>query len=131
MIALVDTNIIVCQLTQSPPDHGAKATALLRESGALLLADVVVAETVFVLERAIRLPRDRISHILQSLLAQANVLVVDRGVLLRALEIYEFKGLHFAEAYLVATAESTGVGRIASFDRVIDRVPTVRRVESV
>jgi predicted nucleic acid-binding protein len=34
-----------------------------------------------------------------------------------------------ADAYLVASAERTGVGEVASFDRGIDRVPTVRRVE--
>lgn len=34
-----------------------------------------------------------------------------------------------AEAYLVACAESTGVGRVASFDRAIDRVDTVERIE--
>jgi predicted nucleic acid-binding protein len=35
--------------------------------------------------------------------------------------------LDFAEAYLVAQAEATGVGTILSFDRSIDRVPTVTR----
>lgn len=55
--------------------------------------------------------------------------VVDRDVLLRAIEVYEGDRLDFAQAYLVACAESTGVGRIASFDRAIDRVRTVRRIE--
>ena len=35
----------------------------------------------------------------------------------------------FAEAYLVASAESTGIGRIASFDRSLDRVHSVERIE--
>jgi predicted nucleic acid-binding protein len=33
------------------------------------------------------------------------------------------------DAYLVASAERTGIGVIASFDRSIDRVATVRREE--
>jgi predicted nucleic acid-binding protein len=37
--------------------------------------------------------------------------------------------LDFAEAYLVAQAERSGIGVIASFDRAIDRVTTVRRLE--
>ena len=37
--------------------------------------------------------------------------------------------LDFAEAYLVACAESTGTGRVVSFDRAIDRVNTVERIE--
>lgn len=38
-------------------------------------------------------------------------------------------GLDFADAYLVASAERTGIGVVASFDRAIDRVGTVRRAE--
>jgi hypothetical protein len=33
--------------------------------------------------------------------------------------------------YLVASAETTGVGAVASLDRSIDRVSTVRRIEPV
>jgi predicted nucleic acid-binding protein len=41
----------------------------------------------------------------------------------------EVHRLDFANAYLVANAERTGVGVIASFERTIDRVTTVRREE--
>ena len=44
-------------------------------------------------------------------------------------EIYEVDRVDFAEAYLVACAESTGVNAIVSFDKSIDRVDTVERVE--
>jgi predicted nucleic acid-binding protein len=54
---------------------------------------------------------------------------VDRDVLLRAVEVYEIDRLDFAEAYLVACAESTGIGRVVSFDRSIDRVSSIERVE--
>jgi predicted nucleic acid-binding protein len=43
--------------------------------------------------------------------------------------VYETDRLDFAEAYLVACAESTGVRKIASFDKTIDRIGTVERVE--
>jgi predicted nucleic acid-binding protein len=49
--------------------------------------------------------------------------------LLRALEVYELDRLDFAEAYLVAQAEVTGVDAILSFDRSIDRIETVTRRE--
>jgi hypothetical protein len=51
-------------------------------------------------------------------------------LLLRALEIYEQHRMHFAESYLVACAELSSVGVVASFDRDIDRVPTIRRLEA-
>ena len=54
---------------------------------------------------------------------------VDAGLLQRAFEVYEFDSLDFREAYLVSSAERSGVGAIASFGRSVDRVITVRRVE--
>jgi predicted nucleic acid-binding protein len=43
--------------------------------------------------------------------------------------VYELDRLEFAEAYLVAQAEATGIGEIVSFDRSIDRVANVSRRE--
>jgi predicted nucleic acid-binding protein len=57
------------------------------------------------------------------------IAVVDVPLLLRALEVYEVDRLDFAEAYLVASAEASGVGAVASFARSIDKVSTVRRIE--
>lgn len=44
-------------------------------------------------------------------------MLLDPAALLRALEVYEGDRLDFAEAYLVAQAERSGVGVVASFDR--------------
>lgn len=63
------------------------------------------------------------------MLSLTSITVVDPALLLRAVEVYEVDRLDFAEAYLVACAESTGVGQVASLDRSIDRVGTVQRVE--
>jgi hypothetical protein len=54
---------------------------------------------------------------------------VDQETLLRAIEISEVARLDFAEAYLVAIAESADVDQVVSSDQSIDRVSTVRRVE--
>ena len=55
--------------------------------------------------------------------------MVKSSLLLRALEVYETDRVDFAEAYLVAQAEATGVGEIVSFDRSIDRIATITRRE--
>ena len=125
----IDTNVLVRHLTGDPPAMARRATALLREASELYLTDLVVAETIYVLESYYELPREQIAITIQSLLALDSISVVDRDVLLRAVEVYEIDRLDFAEAYLVACAESTGVGRVVSFDRSIDRIPTVERVE--
>jgi predicted nucleic-acid-binding protein len=43
--------------------------------------------------------------------------------------VYEVDRLDFAEAYLVAQDEAMGVGSMLSFDRSLDRVGTVKRIE--
>jgi predicted nucleic acid-binding protein len=127
--AFIDTNVFVRHLTGDPPDLAARATAYLRTETELLLADVIAAETVYVLESFYEAPRDEVARAVRSLVSFESVVCVDEGLLLRAIEVYETERVDFAEAYLIACAESTGIGAIASFDRSIDRVNTVRRVE--
>lgn len=129
MSAFVDTNVLVRHLTGDPPEMAARATAYLRAETELLLADLVAAETVYVLESFYEAPRDEVARAVRSLVAFDSVVCVDPALLLRAIEVYETDSIDFAEAYLVACAESTGVGRIASFDRSLDRVRTVERIE--
>jgi predicted nucleic-acid-binding protein len=84
---------------------------------------------VYVLESFYKAPRDQVAMAMRSLIAMRSMLTVDPALLLRAVEVYEVDRLDFAEAYLVACAERTGVGSIASFDQAIDRVTTVTRME--
>jgi predicted nucleic acid-binding protein len=127
--AFVDTNILVRHLTGDPPEMAARATAYLRTEPELLLTDLVAAETVYVLESFYEAPRAEVAQALRSLLAFDSIVSVDPALLLRAAEVYETDRIDFAEAYLVACAETTGIGKIASFDRSIDRVVTVERIE--
>lgn len=94
-----------------------------------MLTDLVVAETVDVLESFYETPRTRVAEAVRSLLALDSAVSIDSAPLSRVIEVYEVERLDFAEAYLVACAESTGINEVASFDRAIDRVGTVERVE--
>lgn len=129
MTILLDTNVLVRHVTADPPALASRATEFLREQDGLLLADVIVAEVVFVLESYYKAPREDVAHALRSLLALDSVVCPGRSVALRAVDVYLADRLDFAEAYLVAFAEHAGVTQIASFDRSIDRVPSVTRIE--
>lgn len=129
MSAFIDTNIIVRHLTGDPADMAARATAFLESASGLLLTDLVLAETVYVLESFYRVPHAKVAEAMRSLIAFKAVITVDPALLLRALEVYELDRLDFAEAYLVASAESSGVNRIVSYDKSIDRITTVERIE--
>lgn len=129
MTAFIDTNVLVRHLTGDPPELAERATAFLGAERELLLTDLVAAETLYVLESFYKAPRDEIAQAMRSLIAFESIVTVDPALLLRAIEVYETDRIDFAEAYLVACAESTGVGRVASFDQSIDRVDTIERVE--
>jgi predicted nucleic-acid-binding protein len=106
-----------------------RATATLAGDGQLLLADLVLAECVYVLESFYEVGRPRVAELMRAAIALPSVIVVDTRLLLRSLELYETERLDFAEAYLIASAEATGVATVLSFDRAIDRVKTVTRIE--
>jgi predicted nucleic acid-binding protein len=127
--AFVDTNVLIRHLTGDPPDQAARATRLLSEADRLLLGDLIVAETVYVLESFYEVPRARVAELVRAIVAFPGIAVADEPTLLRALEVYEVHRLDFADAYLVAQAEAFGVNAVASFDKRIERVPTVRRME--
>jgi len=127
--SFVDTNVLVRHLVGDPPDMARRATAFLATEKLLFLADLIVAETVYVLESFYEIDRSRIAEAMRSLLAMESVRVIDAPLLLRAIALYEDQRLDFADAYLVACAEITGVTRVASFDKAIGRIPTVERIE--
>jgi predicted nucleic acid-binding protein len=129
LTAFVDSNVLVRHLTGDSPDQAEQATALLRGGEDLILVDLVVAEVVYVLESVYEVERTRVADLVRAIVGFPSVTVPDEALLLRALEIYEQHRIHFAESYLAACAELSGVGVVASFDRDIDRVTSIRRLE--
>ncbi len=127
LTVLLDTNVVIRHLTGDPPAMARRATKLLATETELVLADLVLAECVYVLESFYEVERSRVAELMRAALAVPSI-ASDSELLLRALEIYELDRLDFAEAYLVAAAEFTGVTSIASFDKAIDRVPSVERL---
>jgi predicted nucleic acid-binding protein len=128
--AFLDTNVLIRHLTGDPPGQAHRASAFLAAADELLLPDLIVAEVVFVLESFYEVKRKSVAELVRAVIGFPRIVVVDAPLLLRALEIYEVNRLDFAEAYLIASAEATGVGKIASFDRSVDKVETVERIEA-
>jgi len=129
LTAFVDGNVLIRHLTGDPPELAVLATRYLAATDELLLPDLILAEVAYVLESFYETPRAQVATTLRAVLASPAIRVLDADLLQRAVEVYEVHRLDLADAYLVASAERTGVGVIASFDRSIDRVSTVRREE--
>ena len=127
MTAFVDTNVLIRHLTGEPPQQARQATRYLEEADQLLLPDLILAEVAYVLESFYEVAGLQVAEALRAILSFRAIRVVDSALLYRTVELYEVHRLDFADAYLVASAERTGVGVVASFDRAIDRAATVRR----
>lgn len=131
MTAWVDTNVLVRHLTGDPPAMARRATRFLASAapGELLLADLVLAEVVYVLESVYELDRAAVADAARAIVTFPAIAVDDPELLLRAVEVYEHDRLDFAEAYLVASAERSGVGAAASFDKTVRRVSSVALIQ--
>ena len=129
LTAYIDTNILVRHITGGHPDPAVRAGAFIDEAAELLLPEVIAAETVYVLESVYRLSRDETAEVVRSVIAHRSIRTPDAPLLLKSLDIYQDHRIDFPEAYLAAAAESTGVGIVASFDRAVDRIPSITRFE--
>jgi predicted nucleic-acid-binding protein len=129
--AWIDTNVLVRHLTGDPPAMARRATRFLAAAapGELLLADLVLAEVVYVLESVYDVDRLAVAAAARAVVTFPAIAVEDPQLLLRAVEVYENDRLDFAEAYLVASAERSGVRAVASFDKTVRRVASVELIQ--
>jgi predicted nucleic acid-binding protein len=127
--ALIDTNVLVRHLTGQPAAQAAAATRFLAQESDLILEDLVFAEVAYVLASVYGASAAAVAASLRAILAFPSIRVRDADLLQRSVEVLELRNVGFTDAYLIAAAERSGIGVIASFDRQIDRVGTVQRVE--
>jgi predicted nucleic-acid-binding protein len=93
------------------------------------LADTVIFEAVFTLERSYRQPRDQIAAALLPLIELQGIILPGKRRFRRAFDLYVQESLPFGDAYHVALMESLRLTQVVSFDRHFDRAPGVVRIE--
>jgi predicted nucleic-acid-binding protein len=119
MIAL-DTNVLVRFLIEDDAQQAAAARALLeaarnRETPCFV-SDVVMCETVWVLSRSYRLPRDEIVAVLRRLLSARPLVFDSRPRLSAALARFEIGRGDFADYLIREDAGSRGCEAVFTFD---------------
>jgi predicted nucleic acid-binding protein len=117
--ALVDTGAVVALVNRDDRHHGEAVEWFRRFRGQLLTTEAVITETAYVLaaspahQRAALLwfERARAAGLLQ---VEA---VADYAALVRIIDQYRSLPCDYADASLIALAERTGVGAIATVDQ--------------
>lgn|ERR1700687_1126524 len=125
MIGL-DTNILVRHLTQDDPLQSRKATDILErrltEETPGFVSIVAMVETVWVLERAYRLPAHKIAAAVERML-QTDVLVVEneQDVFTAMIALKEGQG-SFADSVIAALGVRAGCSCTLTFDHKAARL---------
>lgn len=128
MIA-VDTNVLVRLFVNDDAAQAKKAHALFEahadEDDALWIADVVLAELVWALDRSYGRPRSDIVTVLRALLGNATVRLESAACMREATSLYERGPADFVDCLLAAKAHSLGCAALRSFDKKMKGLPGV------
>jgi len=116
----LDANVVLRHFTGQPPELAARATAALvgAPPRSLVLADLTVAEIVYVLQGVYERSREEVVRLVEATLALASIAVDNEALLRRTLEHYGRRGMDWPDAYLVALVEIRQLDSLLSFDRL-------------
>jgi uncharacterized protein len=130
----VDTNLFIRYLTNDDPKKADRVERLLNDAAAgklrLVTAEMVLAETVWVLESCYGLKSGEVAPLVRAILATPGLDVTNAPLVTRALEHYEHRNIDFIDGYIAAVMEKQGITEIYSFDKKhISRITAITRTE--
>ena len=105
---LVDTNVLLRFFTGEPPDMAERARAIVVDADSgkfqIEIPSLIVAETIYTLESFYEVPKADVCEKLLVFLRSRGIAPQEPEIMLDALERYRGLPVHFADAYLAATA---------------------------
>jgi predicted nucleic acid-binding protein len=132
-LRFLDTNILLRHLLQDQPTQSPSATRYLAaiEAGQekARLADTVVFETVFTLQRQYGVPRADIRDKLWPLIDLPGIVLPGKRRLREVFDLYVTYNISFADAYHAVLMKQSKLNEIVSYDRGFDKIPGIKRVE--
>ena len=127
MVKVIDANLILRYLLGDP--EAGRVEKLLKSKIKLLLSDVILAETVWVLDSYYKWDRSKIVESL-SLLIKLPSIVCNKFLLAETLTILgRQKNFDFADAYSIALMRMSKIRDIYSYDHDFDKIQGVNRLE--
>jgi predicted nucleic-acid-binding protein len=130
----VDTNLFIRYLTNDDPKLADRVEQLLDDAAAgsvqLVTTELVMAESVWVLESSYRLTHAQVAPLIRGILATPGMDVINGDLVGKALVLYELQNIDFVDAYIAVLMEKQGIKDIYSYDRKhLSRVKTINRKE--
>ncbi len=120
MSGFLDTSVVVRYLTGDPPESAEQAAKIIDEVDGLLITDVVLTETAYVLTSVYQVPREVAVDHLVAFLQKENIspFALDKSSVLQALLLCRPSGrVSFADAMVWAAARTAGSQVVYSLDK--------------
>lgn len=132
-LCYVDTNVLLRLLLADHPSHSPAAVALLREARAreldLAITPSTISECVYVLGGArLGFTRMEVAAAIEAVLALPATLE-DRDLVNLALDLFRTVHNDWDDCLVAAYALRRAHGRLVSFDKGLERIPGVVRLE--
>jgi predicted nucleic-acid-binding protein len=132
-MVFLDTNVIIRYITNDDPHKADQCELLFKQvkegKQKLFISDLVIAETVWILEGAYNFPKDRTTDILQKILNTQNIECENKDLLLNAVSLYRLENIDYIDAYNASVMEYKKIEKIYSYDRDFDKLSDLKRLE--
>ena len=126
----IDTNLLVRLFVNDDAAQAQKVRALFDqqadEDGALWVADIVLVELVWALDRVYSRPREQIAAALHALAGNATVRLESAAALPQAKSFYAQGPADFTDCLLAVKAAQAGCESLRSFDKKMRGLPGVK-----
>jgi predicted nucleic-acid-binding protein len=129
-VIAADTNVLVRLLVGDEPVQANKARQLFDqaadEQNTIWISDTVLVELAWTLGRAYSRDRTDVVKVLRALCTNATVTLESAPAVRMATDAFAAGPADFADCLLCAKAVAAGCDQVATFDRAMKGLPTVR-----
>jgi len=128
MATILDANIIIRFLVNDEKEKANAVEQLLQSDKILILSDVTISEIIWVLSSYYE---EKKTDIIEKITALAHLpsIKCNKKTILTALVLFKKHSIDWADAYLAAYAEESGLQEIYSYDRDLDKIKKIKRLE--
>ncbi len=118
----VDTNVLVRALTGDDPVQSPAARAFIQEHGPVWVAQVVLIETIWVLESVYGCGKPQLVEALKRIIDNKDLALEDPLVVRAGLELYQATTkVGFSDCVVLEKARSAGHLPLATFDKALGK----------
>lgn len=129
MAKIIDANIVLRFLLGDSPTKTAAIKKLLgNKEEKLILTDVTIAEIIWTLSAHYQKPKGYICEKVFYLLELPGV-TFSRPLILNAILLYQNHNIDYIDAYIAAYAQENKISEIVSYDRHLDKIKEIQRIE--